>query len=168
MKLLLPILLAIVPLLASGQGEESYFFKSIKGPRATESRIEGNSLHLVIPIQKIDPPKASGIFAGYAGLGPGRGYFIQIDLAEPPAKDWLPMLKLGDDVLTKGMSLGRSDRPDVPSTYTIETDDPEQAHRWCRLLGKLLKLPQKLIDIDLTNPESDGAGKPAATPSEVP
>jgi hypothetical protein len=145
---LLSILLGLVPLLASGG--ESYFFVYSKEARPTEKIIEDKHLQVVIPIRKIDPPSASSIFAYHQGLGPGREYQIQVNLKKTPPKDWLPMLKLDDDVIIKGIHIGLSDKPDDTSTYSLQGDDPEKIRRWCLLLGTLLKVPQDQIEIDLT------------------
>jgi len=96
-------------------GGESFFFLSASKTKAIEKRIEGEEFHIRIPIKKIDPPKASSIYACHQGLGPGREYQIQIDLAEAPAEDWFPMLKLDDEVIDGGICLSRSGGDGGPS-----------------------------------------------------
>ena len=159
MKLLVTLFGAI-PLLAFGG--ESYFFSFAGEP--TGQRIEGQNLHIVLPIQKLDPPEASSIIAFHQGLGPGREYQIQVNLKTSPKKGWMPMLKLGEEIMIDGLSVSRPDDPRFASSFSLEGDSPEKIKQWCKLLGELLSLPEARIQIDLTKAEPDGAGQPATGP----
>jgi hypothetical protein len=162
MKLLI-ILFGAIPLLACGG--ESYFFTFAGQP--TGQRIEGENLHIVLPIQKIAPPKASSIIAFHQGLGPGREYQIQVNLRTSPKAGWLPMLKLGGEIIMDGISVARPDNPRFASSFSLEGDDPEKIKQWCQLIGDLLKVSKDKIEIDLTNVE-DGADQPATAPESKP
>ena len=153
MKLILLILLAGIPILAAA--EESFFFTYTKKPGSPEKRLEGDQLHTVQPIQKIDPPEATFLSAFHQGLGKGREYQIQIDLKGPLEERWYPMVKLGDDLITSGIMFSYSDSKKWPSTMSIESDDPEKIRSWSRQLGSLLKLPEDQIDIDLAKTEEE-------------
>ena len=150
MKLLATLLCAI-PLLAFG--EESYFFTLAGKP--TGQRIDGPNLHLVLPIQKLDPPAASSITAFHQGLGPDREYQIQVNLKSVPKKEWMPMLKLGEEIIADGISVSRPDDPRFASSFSLEGDDPEKIKQWCEILGGLLNVPKARIQIDLTKAEQD-------------
>ena len=158
---LLTLLLTFIPLLASG--EESYFFKLKKG-HPSDLRIEGEQLHFVLPIQKLDPPKATAIMAFHQGLGPGREYQIQVNLETTPEKGWLPRLKLGGEIIMEGISVASPGDPKFASSFSLESDDPKKIKLWCQLLGELLKVPENRIEIDLTKAEQGGAGQPATAP----
>ena len=99
-------LLTFAPLLALG--EESYFFKYPKGGPKREIRIEDSKLHAITPIEKMPPLKAASIYASHAGLGKGREYQIQIDLVDKPEGNGVPMVKLGDEVITGGIYMSMS------------------------------------------------------------
>lgn len=158
--------LAFFPLLAVG--EESYFFTYATKPRAAEKRIEGEVFHMTMPIKKIEPPKASSIYTSHQGLGRGREYQIQVDLAETPAEGWLPLLKLGDDVIDQGIFLSLSEG-EGESSFHVQNDDPDKIRRWTRLLGELLKVPADQIEIDLTKVEDKvDASSAAAPPADQP
>ena len=159
---LLPVLLAFTPLLAIG--EESYFFKYPNDKPKREIRIEDSKLHVVTPIEKIATPKAVSLYASHAGLGRGREYQIQIDLAAKAERGLLPMVKLGDDVITGGIYMSLSADENSTSSYHLESDDPEQIKRWCPLLATLLKIPQDRIEIDLTKEEDDESDPSGAVP----
>jgi hypothetical protein len=157
--------LAILALTAlTAVGEESYFFDRASKAKNFEKRIEGEQLHILIPIKRIAAPKATSIYALHQGLGLGRKYQIQIDLEKTPEKGWLPMLKLGDDVIDGGIYLSLSDKEGASSSLHIESDDPEKIRRWCKLLGTLMEIPEGQIEIDLTNGEQGGADQPATAP----
>lgn len=145
---LLPILslcLALAPLVAVG--EDAFFFHRAG---AVEKRVEGDELRIVIPIKKMDPPKASAIYVARQDLGRGRKYHIQIDIAEPLPYDWkIPMIKLGDDVIDGGMHFGGGEKPDLH----VESDDLEKIKKWSKLLAKLLKIPEDEIEMDLRSSE---------------
>ncbi len=172
MKLIL-LLLGCLPFVA--WGEESYFFVYKKGGVNAEMRIEGDHLHTVKQILKIDPPKAKQLIAFHQGLGSGRAYQIQIDLNDQLEESWFPMLKLGDDLITGGISVSYSNSERRPASISIESDDPEKIRKWCALLGTLLALPESRIDIDLENADqqeadpsdvaSDGTGGKAGNPN---
>jgi hypothetical protein len=158
---LLAILLAVLPVVVCG--EESYFF-TIAGKPSGE-RIEGNTLHIAQPIHRIEPPEASSIIAFHQGLGPGREYKIQVNLRESPEKEWMPMLKLGGEIIMEGVTVARPNDPRFASSFSLESDNPEAISRWCQLLREVLKVPGDRVQIDLTEAEPDGAGQ-AATASE--
>jgi hypothetical protein len=133
MKILTSIL-AFAPLLAIG--EESFFFTYTKGGPARQVRVEDSELHVVTPIRKIAPLKATSISAHHQGLGPGRAYQIQVDLAAKPEGDSIPMVKLGDDVISGGIYLSLSSDGKIPEAYHLQSDDPEKIQRWCRCSGR--------------------------------
>ena len=147
----LPILslcMALAPLVAVGG--ESYFFTRSSNAKDVVKRVEGNELHIVIPIKKVEFPKAVSIYATRQDMGPGRKYQIQIDLAEELPKEWgVPMVKLGDDVIDREILYSPGD----PITFHLQSDDPEKIKLWCKLLGELLKIPEDEIEIDFTDPE---------------
>ena len=147
---LLSVIFSLTPLLAVG--EDSYFFDYATKPRVAEKRIEGEVFRITMPIKKLTPPKASYIHAYHQGLGRGRAYQIQVDLAEQPAEDWFPLLKLGDEVIDQGISLNRTEG-EAGTSFHVESDDPDKIRRWTRLHGELLKVPEDQIEIDLTKTE---------------
>jgi len=157
MKLFVTLLSAI-PLVVLG--EESYFFTLAGEP--TGQRIDGQNLHLVLPIQKLDPPTASSITAFHQGLGPGRDYQIQVNLKSVPKKEWMPMLKLGEEIIAEGISVSRPEDPRFASSLSLEGDDPEKIKQWCEILAQLLNVPKARIQIDLTKAEQGGAGQGGA------
>jgi hypothetical protein len=158
---LLAILFSSIPFLVFGG--ESYFFTLVGEP--TGQRIEGENLHIVLPIKKLDPPVASSIIAYHQGLGPGREYQIQVNLKSSPKKRWMPMLNLGGEIIMDGVSVARPDDARFASSFSLEGDDPEKIRQWCKLLGNLLKLPAERIKINLTKEaEQDGADQPATAP----
>ena len=163
MKLLV-ILFTAMPFLAFG--EESYFFTF--GGEPTGQRIEDESLHIVLPIKRLDPPAASSVIAFHQGLGPGREYKIQVNLKSSPMKGWVPMLNLGGDIIMDGVSVARPDDARFASSFSLEGDDPEKIMQWCKHLGNLLNLPEKRIEINLTQAEQDGADQPATAPESKP
>jgi hypothetical protein len=146
-------LLTFAPLLVLG--EESYFFKYPKGGPKREIRIEDSKLHAITPIEKMPPLKAASIYASHAGLGKGREYQIQIDLVDKPEGNGVPMVKLGDEVITGGIYMSMSPGEESAASYHLESDDPEQIKRWCSLLADLLMLPQDRMEIDLTKAEEE-------------
>lgn len=166
-----PLLLSLLVLLAGTRilaaAEESYFFIYKKGEAGPELRLEEDRLHTVHPIQRIDPPKAKQIFARHQGLGKGREYQIQVDLEGTLEERWFPMLKLGDDIITRGISVSYSNDKKQPSSFSIEHDDPETIRRWCRLLGPLLKLPEDQIDLDLEETEKPDVGGDAVAKARL-
>jgi len=161
MKLIL-IPLSCLPLIAAA--EESYFFVYKNGSAKTERRIEGSHLHTVNQIQKTDPPKAKRLVAFHQGLGSGREYQIQIDLEDQLEERWYPMLKLGDDIITGGISVSYSNSQRRPASFSIESDDPERIRHWCALLGPLLALPESRIEVDLAKASQPDGDHPAAAP----
>ena len=150
MKALLGIL-ALLPLVAVA--ESSFFFTLPQNTKPNGQRIEGDNLHLIVPIQKVAPPKASSIFAFHQGLGEGRMFKIQVNLTESPEKGWTPMLKLGEEVIMEGISVARPDDAKFASSFSLESSDPEEIRNWCKQLGILLKIPNERILIDLEKAE---------------
>ena len=150
----------ILVLISSGRAteEDSYFFVYPKGSRF-EKKIKNDRLYIEVPIQKIDPPKVISILAFHQGLGPGREYQIQINLAGHPPRGWLPMLRLKDDIITSGISVGHAGETGGFSTYSIELSNPEKIDRWCLLLGSLLKVPFNRIEVDLAKKELEHLDK---------
>lgn len=153
-------LFAFLPLMAFGG--ESYFFTISSDPK--EMRIEGEHLHLVLPIQKLQPPRALSISAYHQGLGAGRDYQIQVHLAASPAKDWLPSLNLDGEIIMDEISVSRPEDPSFASSFSLESDDLKQIERWCQLLAALLKVPKDRVEIDLTKAEQADPGQPAIRP----
>jgi hypothetical protein len=145
---ILSLFLAMIPLLAAGG--ESYFFIRLRDAKEVVKRVEGDELHIVIPIKKVAPPKASSIYACRQDLGPGRKYQIQIDLAAELPEEWgVPLVKLGDEVIDRNIIYSPGD----PITLHLESDDPEKIKRWCKLLGELLKIPDDEIEMDFRDSE---------------
>lgn len=146
------VLLVFAPLLAVGG--ESYFFNRKAGPKFDEKLVEDGHLFIVIPIKRLETPKAKAIHASQADLGEGRKYQIQIDLAGDPPEAWGNeglLIKLGEDVIDRGISFGGGEKP----MMHVEADDPEKIRKWCKLLGELLKIPEDKIGIDLTPPKKE-------------
>ena len=106
--------------------------------------------------------------AFHQGLGPGREYQIQVNLDTSPEQGWLPMLKLGDEIIMEGISVARPSDPKFTSSFSLEGDDPKKIRLWCQLLGELLKVPENRIEIELTKAEQDGADQPATAPESKP
>jgi len=153
---LLAILFCFIPFLAFG--EESYFFTIVGEPSG--KRIDGENLHFVLPIRKLEPPNASSIIAFHQGLGPSREYKIQVNLRSSPKEGWIPMLKLGAEIMMDGISVSRPNDSRFASSFSLEGDDPEQIRRWCQLLGDLMDVPKGKIEIDLTKAEQGESPKP--------
>ncbi len=153
------IILALLPLIASA--DDSFFFVFAQNAKQAEQRIEGENLHLVIPIQKITTPKASSIFAFHQGLGEGRDYQIQVNLTDEPEEGWMPMLKLGDEIIVEGISVARLGDVQFASSFSLESSDPEQIKTWCKELGILLKIPNSRIQIELKEEEEQAGDSDA-------
>lgn len=157
------ILILLAGLRTAALAEDSYFFVFKNGGVGAEMRIEGDHLHTVRQIQKIDPPKTRQLIAFHQGLGSGRTYQIQIDLNDQLEDSWFPMLKLGEDLVTDCISVSYSNSERRPASISIEGDDPERIRKWSGILGTLLALPEERIEIDLDHSSqqqvdsSDGA-----------
>jgi len=102
-----------------------------------------------VPIEKVDPPLAISITAIHQGYE-GRTYHIQVHLRKHPGNGWLPMIKLGDDILAfTSISTSMSADPKFASSFSIESDDKEGVIRWVKDLKVLLKLEDKDVYVDL-------------------
>ena len=144
------LFMAMIPLLASA--EESFFFIRVGGAKELVKRVEGDELHVVMPIERVVLPKVKSIYAFRQDMGKGRKYQIQIDLASDLPKRWeAPAAKLGDDILERTFY-----SPGDPASLHLEFDDSEKIEIWCNLLGKLLNVPQEEIEIDLRDPDQKG------------
>lgn len=157
--------LALFPIIAPA--DESFFFEYTQVPQATEKRVEGGRLHVATSIRKIEAPKASYISASYSGLGVGREYLIQVDFPTRPGERWMPMVKLGDDIITQRIfTSGGEDGSSF--SYSLEGSDPGKIEAWTRALGKLLSVPEDQIEMDLTRSEEDAADGPIPVPVPLP
>jgi hypothetical protein len=140
--------------------EESYLFTFAGDYGSAKKRIEGHRLHSVREIERIETPKVLRIFASHQGLGRGRDYQIQIDLAENVEERWHPKLKLREDVITTGIGVSYSNNEDWPSALTIESDDVEKIKKWTGILVELMKVAEEDVYIDLAKGKQGGDPEP--------
>ena len=131
--------------------QELYFFKMAEEEKLPELRIKENTLFMKVSmrIEKVKAPEVSIIQAFHQGYGKGRDYQIQIDLKNRPAKDWRPMLKIGEDVLMLGISVSFPDDPRIRSSVSIESDNPKKIIEWVDALQKFYQLDDERVHIDL-------------------
>lgn len=126
----------------------------------TAQKIEDENLHMILPIQKLNPPEASSIIAFHQGLGPGRDYKLQVNLKTRPEDAWVPMLKLGDEIMMNGISVSRPDDQRFAPSFSLESDNSETIRQWSKLLGELMNIPDAKIVIDLTPVDESGSVTP--------
>ena len=159
MKLAAFLLGLLVHAAAAG---DSYFFAFEGETEPSKTWIEDDHLGMMMKIRKIDLPEAKYISAYHTGLGEGRNYKIQVHLKSLPEQGWMPMLKLGDDVIILGISVERPHQENFAASFSIENDNPEKITAWTAALAKLLKVPDEAVNVNL---DDESPAKTSPSPS---
>lgn len=131
---------------------ESFLFTFDGAP---EYVIEGDEIRQTMPIKRLETPEASSMTAFHQGLGEGRAYAIQVNLTERPSEDWMPRVKLGEDILLTEISVAWPSRPESAGWIKLESGDREQAERWVERLAALFELPPPQVSVNLAKGAKD-------------